>query len=167
MTEKRIIGTKKIQFEGIFSAKELYAVINEPFDTKSYDKYEPLNQEIVKEDGKDIKINLIREKKFSDYYKAVIEIQILLRKLKDVEVEIDGKRKNMKKGMVSVEFKEMMFSDYEGKWIQGAWYFLTRTLADKFFNKKIYSDFLTQLKEDGAESHRRAIGYLNFQKNRI
>lgn len=162
MGELRILAEESLSYEGLFDAHELYRLIDEFFATKSYDKVEKMNNEVVTESGKDITIIYRPYKKLSDYYKSVIQIKIFLRHLVDVDIEMDGKRKKLKKGDVSLNFKFMLESDYEGRWEQRGIYFMVRTIFDKIIYNTQQNHFEKQVLTDGRDLKDRIGSFLNL-----
>ncbi|MFQ5475306.1 MAG: hypothetical protein ACE5DM_05730 [Candidatus Nanoarchaeia archaeon] len=164
MSELRILSEEEMHYEGLFDAKELYALIDEFFNTKSYDKLEPEHKEIVMKEGKDIEIIYQPYKKVSDYVELRQRIEIRMRHLIDVEVEIDKKRKKLKKGEINIIFKPMIASDYEGKWEQRASYLFIRTIMEKFFYRKYTEDFESMCMKDMTEIRHKIGGFLNLHR---
>jgi len=163
MGETRIVGTKSLVYSGLLNVRELYAVINEYYDAKSYDKEEKQNREIVTEQGKDVYVELKRCKEVSDYYKISAGMKIMIRKLVDVEVEVDGRKKNLKKGEVTIKFKNSLESDWAGKWQGWPLYFFITLFAEKFFNRSNHNRFINEINDDVDGVYKRISGYLNLQ----
>ncbi|MBU0461390.1 MAG: hypothetical protein KJ574_02260 [Nanoarchaeota archaeon] len=166
MGEVHVLSEEVVSYEGLFDAKEIYRIMDEYFSTKGYDKDEAEHREIVTPEGKDIHIIYRPYKKISDYFQIRIRIDVDMRKLTDVEVEIDRKRKHMKKGEVNFKFTTMLESDYEGRWEQNAIYYFIRNIFDKFIYKKQTTDFQEVAKKDTAEIKDRLGAYLNLQRYR-
>ena len=164
MGDRRILTEEEVTYEGLFEAKELYRIMDDFFDTKGYDKAEPAHREQITEKGKDIHLEYTPHKKVSDYFEIFIEIEIDMRDLTDVETEIDGKRKHLKKGEINIGIKTILESDYEGRWEQNAFYYMWRTIIDKFFYKKQTQDFQEIALKDTRDIKERLGSYLNLQR---
>ena len=64
-----VIDHLKFSYEGIFNATEFYALIPEFFYNRNWDWHEKLNEEIITQKGKQIKLVFEPWKSVSDYYK--------------------------------------------------------------------------------------------------
>jgi len=102
--------------------KENYAVIEEKYTEKISSKGE-----------RDIDIEWICSKPYSDYFKVEQKVKFEVRGMADVEVEMDGVKKKMQKGRVWIEIKGYLTKDPESKWDITPWY---RFLRD-FYNKYV------------------------------
>ena len=165
MAEKKIvIPGQVINYEGIFSMQELYLLIDSITKKKDYDKVELMNSEQVFDEGKDIVILLDPYKKINDYAKLNLWIKMIVSKLKDVEVEVNGRKKIMNKGSITIVMQGFLHTDYEGRWEQKPWFIFLRTLFDKFFFKLYTNKFEDELKKDFSDLFNQIKAYLNLQR---
>ena len=62
-----LIDNYRIQYEGLFSAVDLYTMIDEYFEERGYDKVEKKNIERVSKEGKFIEVEMQPFKRITDY----------------------------------------------------------------------------------------------------
>ena len=99
MSEKAIlVERQRMDYEGLFDVKKLFLEIDQWFREHGYDRLEYKNFEQVTETGKEIMIDLRPWKKFSDYAKSVIKVEINIKHIRDVEIEQDGMKRTLQKG---------------------------------------------------------------------
>ena len=93
MSERKLVVDQlKLSYVGIFDLNSLYRMIDAFFYDKGYDKQELKNFEQVLPSGKDIEIELLPYRKYTDYFKGLIKIRIKFTKIKDVFVEKENKK---------------------------------------------------------------------------
>ncbi|MEM0230873.1 MAG: hypothetical protein QXW00_03830 [Candidatus Woesearchaeota archaeon] len=159
-----VVQGRVIKYSGLFSFNELYRIINEWLKEKGYDRREIKNEEHVKQSGKFIDIDMMPFKKMSDYAKSVIRLQIIIRDLKDVEVEIDGHKALLNQGEMEVKVDSYLETDYEGRWEQTPFYFFMRTVYDKFFYKNYTQHFENIVSSDTADIEATIKSFLNMYR---
>ena len=116
MPEKELIIKEKLEHSGLFVFTDLYAFLYRWLEEEGYGIVEKKYAEKVTGNKRDITVEWEATKKFSDYYRGSLGIKIEATDLTDVEVEIDGQKKKMNKGKISVEGKGMLIIDPEGQW---------------------------------------------------
>lgn len=154
MGEKRtIIDHATLDYSGLFSVKDLHKEIKDWFGKNSYVWIEVQSSEFVKENGKEIYINLQPWKKISDYAKFQVKVEVFMTEVKDAEVEKDGVKVKLNKGSINIILDGYLITDYENRWEQKAMYVFIRTLYDKFILRSqlekyeaILSDEVEQLR---------------------
>lgn len=133
MVERQlVVDHKTISYEGLFSVKELYQLVNKWTFDRGYDSSEMKNFEHVYPDGKQIEIELWPWRKFTDYTKMSLKIHFLMTHVKDVEIKKEGVIKKLNKGKVIITCNAYHESDYEDKWESKAIFVFLRTIFDKF-----------------------------------
>ncbi len=132
-----VIDKLRLTYEGLFDVKELYNLIDTFFEDRNYDKREIRNIEVVKEDGKYVEIELEPWKKYTDYYRNIIHIRIIMSNIKEVEIEKDKQKIKVNQGKVQFIFDGYIETDYENRWESKPLFFFIRTI----FNKNIYRPF--------------------------
>ena len=83
---KTLIDGKSLSYEGVFSLKDLYRLIDKWFRDHGYDKQEIKNWEDVTEHEKQIIIEIIPYKKMSDYARFDVRIFMIFSKLTEIEL---------------------------------------------------------------------------------
>src|SRR3989338_466352 len=116
MAEKEQIIREKVDHSGVFDFKGFYNYAHSWFKEENYGVVEDKYSEKVSGNNRDIKIEWSTTKKLSDYFKFEIKVEFEISWMSDVEVEIEGQRKAMNKGKVSVEIKGSLVKDPDSKW---------------------------------------------------
>lgn len=167
MGEKEIVSPKEIvSFEGIFSAAELFRLIDEWLLDKGYDRKEGKHTETIKPEGKYVELGLDPSKGLADYAKATLKIKITLAGIKDVIVTRDTTKQKMNQGKVTVAFEGILETDYEGRWEGKPIFLFIKILYDKFIYKTFTGGFETVIRQDVAFLKSQVKAYLNLQKTR-
>ena len=139
MVERKSIISKTIHYEGLFTTIELYNLIDDWIKDKGYDRKEELDEEIITEGGKQVRLKIKPWKKTSDYANNVIKAAIYMFNVNDVIIEVDGKKKKMQKGRIEISMEGMMETDYEGKMQNRPFYLFMREVFDRFIYRS-YTD---------------------------
>ncbi len=115
------LASIKIKDKGIFNLGDLYSMMKHWLDlngfgdeTKSFreEKY----VERIKGDSKNIDIRWKAEKIINDYFSCVIKIEIMVLGLKEVELEIEGRKISTNKAEISISIKSDLITDRQKKW---------------------------------------------------
>ncbi|MEM4266818.1 MAG: hypothetical protein QW404_02065 [Candidatus Nanoarchaeia archaeon] len=130
-----VIKDMKVAQESTFDMQELYRLGRTWFDKHGYDFYEKEYIASQKEDSKNASIKWEAEKKIDDYIKVHIEARVKFKNLREVQ----GKKKMMNTGEVSVNVESYIERDYESNWEKG---FMTK------FIRGLYDTFLIRGKID-------------------
>ncbi|MEK6899062.1 MAG: hypothetical protein AABW79_03120 [Nanoarchaeota archaeon] len=134
MVEKDNIIKEKVKYSGLMSFKDAYKFARELLDKEGYSVTEDSYSEKVSGNSKEIEISWVATKKLSDYYKSALKIKWRVLGMTDVEVEVDGKRKNMNKvADLSIEVSGVLEKDYDNKWEGSS--------MQKFF-KEVYNKYV-------------------------
>lgn len=117
MADKDRIIKEKVEHSGLFDFKGFYEYAHSWLaEEEDYGVVEEKYSEKVSGNARDIKIEWEATKQLSDYFKIEISIEFDVKDLTEVEVEIDGRKKKMNKGKVSVEIIGALIKDPESKW---------------------------------------------------
>ncbi|MBI2564532.1 hypothetical protein HYV79_00890 [Candidatus Woesearchaeota archaeon] len=164
MAEKESLGKKEIQYDGIFSAKELIETIKDTASDKKFSVSEGEHIESVKKTGRYIQRTLTLGKTLSDYAKLKAIISLQFSELKDTIVQKAGKKKKYQTGKLYLTIEPLLVTDYEERWESKPVFFLLRM----FFEKNIYSPQLKKFRAEGEELmellYENLKAYLNLQK---
>jgi len=165
MSEKKlVIDQMKLDYSGLFDLNGLYRMIDSWFYEKGYDKWELKNYEQVMPHGKDITIELLPWKKITDYFKNTIRIRINGVGIKDIEVEKKGVKLKLNQGKIMMIFDGYLESDYEHRWEKKPYFFLIRTVFDKYLFKRYFNKFEKWLINDVYDIHGRIQRFLNLYR---
>ncbi len=116
MSEKDQVSKEKLEHTGIFDFKAMYSYAHRWFAEQGYGVTEEKYSEKSKGDSRDLIIEWKVTKDLSDYFRFEYKIKFEIEGLSDVEVEIDGQRKQMNKGKVVVEITSTLVMDKDAKW---------------------------------------------------
>lgn len=165
MAEKKIVvDTLRLSYQGLFNLNELYLIIDKWLREKGYDKFERKNFEHVYPDGKQIEVEIEPWKKFTDYAKCSIKLNMLFTGVKDVVVKKDGMKVRMNQGKCLITFMGYLETDYEHQWEQKAFLFFLRSLFDMFIYKINTDKFEAFITEDTNHLYQTIKSYLNIQR---
>ena len=165
MSEKTTVVEKEaIKYEGLFSVKELYQLIEDWVNSKGYMPVETFVEESVEKEGKVITAKLEPFKKLTDYAKAIIKIEIMISDCKEVEVTRAGKKQKLNKGKVVIEIKSILETDYEHRWEMKPWLYVLRTVFEKYIYTPFLSGFKNALREDTGHLKEQIKAFLNLYK---
>ena len=132
MAEKEQVIKEKVEHSGYFDFKGFYSFAHSWLKEENYDVEEEKYSETVSANSKSINFEWKATKTLSDYFKNEIKMRFEVRDLTDVEVEIEGKKKKMNKGKISLEIKGNLIRDPQSKWDITPWYRLLRDAYNKY-----------------------------------
>jgi hypothetical protein len=161
MAEKQKYLVKTIAYDGLFNYRELFRIMDVWFREKFYDKWEKRNEQYMTPEGLCIETEFTPWKKVTDYFKIIIKIEITGTNLKEVEVEVQGKKQRMHQGKVSVKLTGYLVVDYEHKWSKAPLYFL-RDIYDKYIYWRITKKYIEATIEDVESLYNHLRSYLNM-----
>lgn len=136
MAEKEEIIKEKISHSGVFNFSDFYKYAHSWLNEEDYGVAEEKYSEKVSGNSRDITIEWKATKQVSDYLKMGWKIEFDVEGLTDVEVEIDGKKKKMNKGKVTVDIKAALFKDPESKWESSPFNRFLRDVYNKYIIPK-------------------------------
>jgi hypothetical protein len=166
MSEKRTIQTVKTAYSGLFKVRDFYKLIDDWIIERGYDKNEKMHSESVSETGKDIHLVVEAIKKISEYAKYVIEMEIIMKNVREVIVKRKEKSEKLNQGEVSIELTGWFITDYENKWEQKPMYVFFRSIVDKFIFKTPLSEEKLALVDEVKHLQSQIDGYLNLYRYR-
>ena len=168
MSERKIVvDTLRLTYQGLFHLNELYRIIDKWLREKGYDKYERKNFEHIYKDGKQVEVELEPWKKFTDYAKCSIKMNMLFTGVKDVVVTIDGKKRNLNQGKVMITFLGILETDYEHRWEKKAILYFLRSIFDLWIYKVNTDKFEAFIAEDTNQLYQRIKSYLNLHRKMV
>ncbi len=159
-----VVDSESLGYEGYFSVRELYALVNRWLSQNGYDRIEANNSEVVQEHGKEISIFLWPYKKVSDYAKLEIRMFLTMSGVKDVKVKIRNQEVLCNEGKLNLTFDGLMVTDYEGKFASTPLLFFFRTFFDKYIFKTQTGSYENLLKKDIRRLKAEIKSFLNFYK---
>ncbi len=114
--DSKFYGSVIRKDNGFFSFDEMYKAWKEWFDSYGYFLTEKGQTEKVLSDGREKKIDWIAKRDVTGYLRFNIGIELWVRRLKDVTVEIEGKKQKIQRGDLHIGFKGYITKDYKGRW---------------------------------------------------
>ena len=117
-----------MKWKGVFDFDKLYKVIKRWMDFEGYgDEMDGFNEKKYKEriqagGAKMYEIVWEGKKEVSSYFTFVMEITFLLLGVKEIEVEMDGKRVKMNKGEVEMRFNTYVISNANENFKDDSWF---------------------------------------------
>ena len=132
MERRIIVDHLVVTYNGLFSMREVYRMIDFWFMEKGYTKHEVIVKEDDGEHGKKFFMCTEPYRKISDYVKYVIRCEVECRDVKEVEVEKDNALIKMNFGECNVVVTGYVVTDYKGRWIKDGFTYFLRGLFDRY-----------------------------------
>jgi hypothetical protein len=142
MAEKDIIAKETLKYTGYCDFRELYKFMYDWLKDEECRISEDEYKEKIKGDEKELDIKWSISKKLTDYFKLTADIKITTKRMKDLEVEIDGKKKAMNQLELKIDIKGVLVKDYTSKW--------SGSSSGKFF-KELYDKFIIPKRTEDME----------------
>lgn len=166
MSEKTKVMVKHFIYEGIFNYREFFRTMDFWLRDKFYDKKEKLNFKYITPEGSEYQLHFEPWKKVTDFYKIELMIEVLASKVKDVEVEIDGKPVKMQKGRIEVMITSWLIIDYKNSMEKKPFHYFMRELFVRFVYKHITKKYWEMAVDEATDLEMTLRSYLNTLKNR-
>ena len=166
MTEVYIpVAGEKLEFEGLFSMKEVFRIIDKYFRLKAFDKKITFDEEYQTEKGKYIHIKTEHYKKVDSYVRLQTRLWIYANELVDVEKEVDGVKIKTQKGKLSITFDSSLQTAYFGLMAdKKPMYFLFRVLYEQYLARPRIAYWENVARHVINEVKTEIAGYLNLNK---
>lgn len=140
-TEKDVIIKEELKYAGLGNFRDIYNFTHDWLISDNYKVIEEKYTEKIKGNEKELEIVWKAKKLLSDYFRSTIEMKWTIRNMTDVEVEVDGKRKQMNKfGYFKLAMKGILEKDVLSKW--------TGTAMQQFFKDMYHKYVIPQRIED-------------------
>jgi hypothetical protein len=129
--------------------------------------FEDLTEEQVLPEGRQIIYKYKPHKKFTDFAKVIIYLDVVFKHVQDVTIEVNGVKKEMNKGDINISITGYVETDYENKWETKPFYYFLKIVSEKFFlggHRTYYESYvnkMSQLLFDETKS------MLNIQKLKV
>ncbi len=143
MADKDLVIRERLDHNGVFDFAAFYSFAHNWFREEGYIVTEDRYNESVTGNTRNITIEWKATKKITDYFKIEHALKMEIKNLTDVEVEIDGKKKKMNKGNISLDHKGSLIKDAESKWESSA--------LNKFM-RDVYNKYVIPGRIDAMES---------------
>jgi hypothetical protein len=164
MPERRTVSSLKIKYEGLFRLNDLYDVIEHWTKERGYDKEEKINHEQILKTGRDILVETMPTKAFSDYDRITIKMVINIKNMKDVVIKKDNLDVHMNQGKVIISLTGFYITDYAGRWEGKPWFFFMRAVFDRWIYPVNTSKHELAVSEEVNHLYQIIKGYLNMNR---
>ncbi|MBR9691837.1 hypothetical protein GOV06_03535 [Candidatus Woesearchaeota archaeon] len=162
--KKLVIDGLELHYEGVFDLNEFLKAIDKYSAERGYHKLEKRRQERTRPTGKEFSIELRPTKVKTEYYMLQIKIRVNITNMQEVEVVKDKVKTKLSKGNISMIFDAWAISDYKYRWENKPYYYLLRTLVDKFIYKLHSDKYHGELIEDTHFLHTNIKAHLNLHR---
>lgn len=168
MVEKNRIIQKQFAYEGLFRYRELFRLLDFWLRDKFFDKKEKGTGEYRNPDGsKQIHILFEPWKKVTDYYKVSLRIELMVKNMKEVEVEIDGKKERLNHGFIECVLSGFLVLDYDNRMEKRAGLQFLRDMFQRYVYHHITKKYTEMVVDDLTDLENTLRSYLNtFTKKR-
>lgn len=166
MPEVRIvIDHLKLDYKGPFEFNQLLRLINSFTKEQGYDIKYDKDFEINSKTGKQIDYQVYPWKKFTDYSRYNIKIQIKVKDMVKVEAVRDKKKVKIDSGHLYLIIDAFLDTDYFGRWDNIPLFLFLRSLYDKFIYKVYTERFEQRLVYDVHLLNERIEQFLGVYRN--
>ncbi|MFC1691155.1 hypothetical protein ACFL0W_03140 [Nanoarchaeota archaeon] len=168
MSDKKVIVRDlKLEYEGLFDLEEIHYMMATFFRDKWYDYREMESEEYHSPDGKQVHIHYHPWKKFTDYYRAIMKMELLATNMKEVEVDIEGHSKRMLRGKIIITFQAWLASDYYHYWDGNPLMVFLRAVWERYPYKMYWSKYARMIRDDTYDMYNRLKQYLNMRAEKL
>jgi hypothetical protein len=140
MAEKDQVIQEKLEHTGLMDFKSLYSFAHSWFRDEDFGVDEEKYAEKTSGTSRDIDVEWKATKDFSDYFRFEYKIKFEIKGLTDVEAEIDGKKKTMNKGMLTIKVTGILVMDKDSKWDNTPFSRFSRDVYNKYIIPSRVSD---------------------------
>ncbi len=141
------IKTVTLRYDGLFDLDGLYAAVVDWAKTYNYWWHEKMyKHKVPGPEGAEQELEWVIEKKVTDYLKYYIHIEVLIQDMREIEVEVDGKKKMLSNARINIIMSCELDVDWQARFGKSkfeekvmGWYY---KLVVK---KNVESDYADQL----------------------
>jgi hypothetical protein len=155
---------ENLEYEGYFSMKEVFRIIDKYFRQRGFDKKIIFDEEYHTPTGKYIHVKMEPYKKWDDYVRMQIRLWIYAKDMVEVEREVDGQKIKTEYGKLYITFDSFLQTDYRHRWDSKPAYFLIRTLIEKYLMGGRLKNWEDMSRYIIQELRSTLSGYLNTNK---
>ena len=142
MVERETVIKEQMKYSGLGDLREAYKFAYDWLRDEYFDVEESKYTERIKGNEKELEIIWLATKKITDYFRIAINIKWEIRGMKDVEVEVNGKKQKMNDfGEVKITLKGILEKDYESRWGH-------RTTFYRFLREVYHKYVITRVTEE-------------------
>ena len=161
-----VVFDEFVNYSGPFELKELYLTMDHFFKNHHYDKKENKHYEKRTEDERYIELILEPHKTVSESVKYNLNLVIVIRNLKDIEVNMEGKKRKVQQADVTIRFRAFIATVYPSFYDTWPIVFLLRTLVDKYIYKTQLGQYKDELAADAQQLKQNLKAFFNLYQVR-
>ncbi|MEM3374131.1 MAG: hypothetical protein QXE31_02825 [Candidatus Woesearchaeota archaeon] len=159
-----VVG-ETLNFEGLFSMREVFRIIDKYYRTKGFDKKIIFDEEYNTEKGKYVHVKAEYYKKTDSYVRISNRLWIYGYDLIEVEKEVDGQKVKTNQGKLNIIFDGFVQTNYFGIFDDSKpWRFMFMIAYEKWFYKSKIEYWLGVVRHVINELRTELAGYLNINK---
>jgi hypothetical protein len=150
-----IISEKKVKYEGVFDMKEMYQALKDYLDGERH--YDISEKDLVEKNSggeREIVSKSEAELQYTDYFKIIIKYTIEM-KGKEIEIEINNKKRVMTKGVAILKTNAYVQNDFLGKRGSSPLMEFVTSVYDKYFGKEEFTALVGATAKDVNELNAR------------
>ncbi|NTV23121.1 MAG: hypothetical protein HGA85_01955 [Nanoarchaeota archaeon] len=155
-----------MNFEGLFSMKEVFRVVDKYFRTKGFDKKIIFDEEYNTEKGKYIHVKAEYYKKTDAYVRLQVRLWIYANDLIEVEKEVEGVKVKTNHGKFNIIFDGQLQTGYITDNFNDTkpLYFFWRVIYEQYIARPRIAYWENVIRHVITELKTEVAGYLNINK---
>ncbi len=130
------VSERHMRYIGLYDFNALYTMMAEWLKQRGFWYRETKYKHTGDPTGAEVELTLEAERKITDYYKYDITIEFHIWDMRNVELNVEGKKKVMQHGRMYINLNAEMTLDWQGRWSKTSF---TKFLRD-FYNKHIIKE---------------------------
>ena len=159
------VAGEQLNYEGLFSMREVFRIIDKYYRTKAFDKKIIFDEEYHTPTGKYIHVKTEYYKKTDSYVRLQSRLWIYAKDLVEVEIESQGTKIKTNKGKLQIIFDAFLQTDYFELWDDTKpMYFLFRVLYEQYLARARVQYWENVARHVTGELKTEVAGYLNLNK---
>jgi len=164
MPEKDTIFSSMIKYVGVFSFRDFYQFCHDWLTEETeLDISEEKYEEKIKGETKDVIVKWEGTRKVTDYFKFIIKIEFVIRRLSNIEIVQDGIKIKTNQGDIKIKVKGILARDYQGKFETTAHKKFMRGIYEKWVIPSRIEEFEDKIAGDCDEFLNQAKAYLDLE----
>jgi hypothetical protein len=159
------VAGESLNYEGLFTMRELFRIIDKYFRTKGFDKKIIFDEEFTTEKGKYFHLKTEYYKKVDSYIRMQTRLWVYINDYVPVEKEIDGTKIKTAQGKISITFDAFLQTEYFGLMPDSKpFYFLFKVIYEKLLASQRIQYWDNVSKHVINELKSEIASYLNLNK---
>ncbi|HLC98809.1 MAG TPA: hypothetical protein VJC00_02275 [Candidatus Nanoarchaeia archaeon] len=135
MEKELLVDRYGLDYEGVFDFEGLLKRIDDWCRDNDFHLEILSRKDKVTSEGRKISIGYNIYRKWKKMYFTVIGFDLSIEDMKDIEVEVDGRMRNLNKGKVDAIFHSFLMTSIKARWETKGYLYFLRGIVDKFIYK--------------------------------